>query len=86
MEKLGDCKGCSSSVIVSEEEIELLIQEIQLNKEDTVSRELYEARLAACQSCSSLIYDTTCKYCGCLIKYKALFNRKTCADPTGAKW
>lgn len=80
------CKGCLSSVIVSNEEIQKLVEEQLALEIDVVDDELYERRLKKCKECPSLAYDTTCSYCGCFVQFRAKLAYKNCPNPEGAKW
>ncbi len=80
------CKGCLSSVIVSSEEVEQLINEQLELETDLVDDDLYEERLEACKSCPSLAYDTTCSHCGCFVQFRAKLAYKHCPYPGGARW
>ena len=80
------CKGCSSSVIVSSEEVQKLVEEQLALEIDLVDDELYEKRLEICKNCPSLEYDTTCRHCGCFVQFRAKLAYKHCPYPEGAKW
>ncbi|MEK5038264.1 DUF6171 family protein [Sporosarcina sp. FSL K6-3457] len=80
------CKGCSQSVIVSDVEIQQLIKEQLQYEIDIVEDNLYNKRLAVCKSCPSLVYDTTCGYCGCFVQFRAKLINKQCPNPSGPKW
>lgn len=80
------CRGCSSSVIVSSEEVQKLVEEQLALEIDLVDDELYEKRLKICKNCPSLAYDTTCRHCGCFVQFRAKLAYKHCPYPAGAKW
>ncbi|MDL4842270.1 DUF6171 family protein [Aquibacillus rhizosphaerae] len=80
------CKGCSASVVVSEEEIDKLIEEQLQFEIDIADDELYKYRLDFCKECPSLLYNTTCSHCGCFVKFRAKLAYKRCPYPSGAKW
>lgn len=80
------CKGCSSSVIVSSEEVQKLVEEQLALEIDLVDDKLYEKRLEICKHCPSLDYDTTCRHCGCFVQFRAKLAYKHCPYPEGAKW
>ena len=86
MEVKDQCKGCSQTVIVPEEEIEKLLESAMNKGKATVNTEVYQKRVGTCMRCPSLLYGTTCKHCGCLVKYKALFIDKDCPHPDGSNW
>lgn len=85
MRKLS-CKGCSESVIVSDENIRKLVDEQLQFETDIVDNDIYYERLEACKSCPSLVYKTTCSHCGCFVQFRAKLAYKHCPYPEGAKW
>ncbi|NLN42399.1 MAG: hypothetical protein GX160_10610 [Clostridiales bacterium] len=86
MSKLTECKGCTASVWVKIDETYEKLKATFIDGNMAVSKETYENRLKICKSCPSLIYDTTCKYCGCLVHARALGKDNYCPEPSGAKW
>ncbi|WP_017471689.1 DUF6171 family protein [Amphibacillus jilinensis] len=80
------CKGCSSSVRQSKEDVETLVVEQLLLEEHLVDDFVFDKRLAICQKCPYLQYETTCGYCGCFIAFRARLANKQCPDPAGAQW
>jgi hypothetical protein len=54
--------------------------------EETAEDEEYARRLAICDTCDNLLYKTTCRYCGCLVKFKAKLKSGKCAFPYQPKW
>lgn len=80
------CKGCSASVIVSNEEIQQLVDEQLLYETDIVDDDLYNKRLEICKSCPSLVYDTTCSFCGCFVQFRAKLMYKQCPQPANPRW
>ncbi|WP_222618015.1 DUF6171 family protein [Sporosarcina sp. resist] len=80
------CKGCSQSVIVSDDKIKQLVKEQLQYEIDIVEDELYNNRLKICKTCPSLVYDTTCGYCGCFVQFRAKLMYKHCPHPDGPKW
>ncbi|MCK9860104.1 DUF6171 family protein [Paenibacillus sp. ATY16] len=76
------CKGCSADVRVTEEQIQRLISKIK--PDACVTDELYAKRLAACEGCASMAYDTTCMHCGCLVQVRAKLKDKGCPHPQQA--
>ncbi len=80
------CKGCSTTVRVSvEKTYEKLVKPL-MHQEDAVNRETYGSRLSTCQQCSFLVYETTCKHCGCLVHARALTKTAYCPNPGNPKW
>lgn len=78
------CKGCSSSVHVTEAQIERLLS--KLKAEDCVSDDVYKRRLQACYGCESLLYGTTCRLCGCLVRIHAKLASQGCPRISHASW
>lgn len=80
------CKGCSRNIDVSDEFVQLQVeQQLQLET-DLVEDELYIKRLDKCNSCPSLLYGHTCGHCGCFVQFRAKLAYKTCPSHDGAKW
>lgn len=73
------CKGCTSSVQVTEAQIERLLSKIK--PEDRIDDDSYNARLEACASCDGLAYGTTCMHCGCLVRLRASLKAGRCPHP-----
>jgi len=86
MEKAQPCKGCSASVTVDEKEMRELLDQIHIDHSEIVTEKMYRKRLEACFNCPSLLYGTTCQYCGCLVQFKAKFQNKHCAMPENPRW
>ncbi|WP_373284457.1 DUF6171 family protein [Pullulanibacillus pueri] len=86
MAHVNECKGCNQTVMVPEEAIEKMVDSIPQDQVNRVNEPTYEKRIRACYHCSSLLYKTTCKHCGCLVKYKAKFADKECPHPQGSRW
>ncbi|GIN70653.1 hypothetical protein J14TS2_11280 [Bacillus sp. J14TS2] len=80
------CKGCTESVIVSNELVEDLLLDAEKKGIKMVSPKSYQERLRHCQTCPALQYGTTCKYSGGLVQYKAKILSGTCPCPAGSKW
>ncbi len=80
------CKGCHSSVYVSNEKIEQQIAEQLMLETDIVDDSTYEARITNCYSCPSFVYDSTCQHCGCFVKFRAKLAYKDCPFPNGSRW
>lgn len=80
------CKGCSRSVIVSDEYIQKQVQEQLQLETNLVGDTTYYNRLEKCKSCPSLLYGNTCGHCGCFVQFRARLAYKTCPFPEGAKW
>jgi hypothetical protein len=81
------CKGCTSSVHISDDEIKKIFgSEVKVKNVKLVSEELYKNRLDICKNCDAFVYNTTCKYCGCLIEIKAKLSASKCPFPYNPKW
>ena len=80
------CKGCSASVHVTDAQIERVLAKLALHPGDCVGDDRYAARLAACDSCPSLQYGTTCAHCGCFVRVRAKLAAKSCPRPGGSRW
>ncbi|WP_419954438.1 DUF6171 family protein [Neobacillus niacini] len=86
MRKQNLCKGCVESVIVTEEVIQELVKEAEVDLSVIVSDEIYLERLKICDSCPSLQYGTTCAHSGCIVRYRAKFKNKSCPISGKPKW
>lgn len=86
MSEKGLCKGCAESVIVTEEVIQEILSEAEAEGSKIVSDQIYEERLSICNSCLSLQYGTTCKHSGCIVRYRAKFQKNRCPFPGDPKW
>lgn len=86
MQDSSNCKGCTATVWVSMEETYEKLVKTLLNEDDAIDREAYGHRLMLCRGCPSLVYDTTCKHCGCLVHARALTRAARCPNPGFAKW
>jgi hypothetical protein len=81
------CKGCNSSVHISKEEIEKVFgKKINLKGIKLTTQNEYEYRINICKQCEAYIYNSTCKYCGCLMEIKAKFKASKCIFPYNPKW
>lgn len=76
------CPGCSVKERLSEDDIELLIQEQLALEFYLVSDEEWEKRQKICQQCPFKI-GKTCGKCGCYFKFRSALFVKSC--PVG-KW
>ncbi|NLE23847.1 MAG: hypothetical protein GX625_00665 [Clostridiaceae bacterium] len=81
------CEACSVSVHLSQEEIDTLFgKTMKVKNIKTVNEDEYKKRIDICMSCESLLYDTTCRYCGCIVQIKAKLQNSTCPYPYEPKW
>ena len=88
MDNSKECKGCSASVRHSFEEINLKMHDFigTIESDQRVTDELYNKRLAECDSCAGLYYESTCRYCGCFVQMRALRINTGCPHPAGSRW
>ena len=80
------CKGCTKSVIVSDEVLEEMLLDAERSGVKIVPNHIYEERLSICDSCPSLQYGTTCMHSGSLVSYRTKLAESDCPFPYGAKW
>jgi hypothetical protein len=81
-----NCKGCQYSFILSNKEIEALVEEQLQFEQDLAPDEEYYRRLAVCKTCSNLTRNTTCLLCGCFVQFRARLSNKKCPHPNGDQW
>lgn len=82
-----NCKGCSSSVRLNEDDLYKILKNVKKNKQvDFVNETVYKKRLNICRKCKDLLYETTCKFSGCLVYIKANEIDAVCPRPGGSKW
>lgn len=87
MERKDNCKGCSASVRMSQDDIEKAIEQLsRIKKIKFVDDVLYENRLEKCNECRYLEYGTTCLQCGCVVQIKAKLADSSCPYPKDKKW
>ncbi|HHU77863.1 MAG: DUF6171 family protein [Caldicoprobacterales bacterium] len=81
------CEACSVSVHLSPEEVEKIFGKMTGVKNiKTVSEDEYKKRMDICMGCESLLFNTTCRHCGCLIQIKAKLKHAACPYPYKPKW
>ena len=81
------CKACSASVMVSENDIDDMLNIIVSgNQFKLIDQETYKKRLYICFKCNYLEYGTTCLQCGCIVQIKAKLMESTCPYPQKSKW
>jgi len=80
------CHRCSSSVLVTDSEIETEIKRVVESGVPLTNRDDYEKRLKACYACEQLVYGTTCMSCGCIVKIRALNALRICPHSSGSRW
>lgn len=67
-------------------EVERLWKRMKLREGEAVTDAVYEARVAACESCAALQGGSTCRHCGCLVRYRARLTDGVCPYPGGSRW
>lgn len=81
------CESCSVSVHLSEQEIDSLFKKIaDADNTKIVNEDEYDRRINICMGCESLMYNTTCRHCGCIIQIKAMLEHAVCPYPYQPKW
>ncbi|WP_226667934.1 DUF6171 family protein [Metabacillus litoralis] len=80
------CKGCTRNVILKKQEVDRILSKNKVSENQLVSKEVFEKRMSACKTCSSIVYGTTCSHSGCLVEYRAKFTHKHCPSPHGSRW
>ncbi len=81
-----NCKGCSGSVHITDNEIEIALKRVIESGVPLANRELYEKRMKTCSACEQLVYGTTCMSCGCIVKVRALNALRICPHASGNRW
>lgn len=81
------CEACSVSVHLSPKEIDaLFLRTVDIENVKIASEEEYAGRINICMGCDGLIYNTTCRYCGCIVQIKAKLEHAACPYPYNPKW
>lgn len=81
------CKGCRASVRLAPDSIRRLLGEYLAERpQPTVGETVVAARLRICRTCPDLLYDTTCKHCGCLVEIRARLAAACCPHPGRPRW
>lgn len=78
------CKGCLDPDYMAD--AERLWKRMKLREGEAVSEEEYQTRLTACEACDALQYGHTCRFCGCLVKWRAKLTSASCPYPQSPKW
>jgi hypothetical protein len=86
MEPRTSCKGCMEPDPDYEAQVERLWSRMVLREGEAVSEERYLTRLSACQACDALMGGSTCRHCGCLVKWRAKLTISACPYPGSPKW
>lgn len=71
------CRGCQHKLVLSELDVEALVEEQLLLEPNQVSTSIRNQRLAVCNKCSQLLHHT-CSKCGCFVKFRAHLTNKGC--------
>lgn len=85
MQTSSECKGCSATVNISEEEISRAIAALSKNTK-FVDDKVYEFRLAQCRDCKFFQYGTTCLKCGRIVQIRAKLADSSCPYTKERKW
>lgn len=87
MKNNSNCKGCSSSVHLSIEDIYEIIKDTEKDlKGNLVDESIYKRRLEICKGCQDLLYNTTCRYSGFIVYVLAKEEDVCCQKPGKGKW
>lgn len=79
------CGKCLLREIPESEYFQTMSQYIAgLPREDKVSEEVYEERLAACRGCDELL-EGMCRVCGCFVEMRAAMANRHCPGK-GKAW
>lgn len=81
-----ECRKCSGSISISNEEIEAQINKVIESGVPLAEKNLYRKRLEACDACERLVYGNTCMSCGCIVKVRALNALRICPHESGSRW
>jgi hypothetical protein len=82
-----ECKGCSATVRLSQEEIQRIFGEtVKVKNVKLVTEQEYKSRLEKCGQCTYLELGTTCRLCGCLVQIKAKLAGAKCPYPYQPQW
>ena len=82
----GACKGCGPEYQVNDEYIQRVLSHPMFSSEHCVPEEVYQQRLAICQSCPKLQDGISCSVCGCIIPVAAKLKARSCPLPGGGLW
>lgn len=80
------CKGCMEPDNDYETQMERLWSRMVLREGEAAPEELYRLRLEACGTCDALTGGTTCRHCGCLVKWRAKLADAVCPYPGSSRW
>lgn len=80
------CKSCMDKLNVTDELINEMLTEANIDEKLIVSKEIYKERLTKCKNCPSLMNGNTCMHCGCLVQYRARIADNNCPYPVGERW
>lgn len=87
MPERDECKGCTATVRLTQEEIAQIFGETaRVKNVKLVTEEVYMQRLDKCNNCTALDYGTTCRHCGCLVQIKAKLLAAKCPYPYEPRW
>lgn len=80
------CPACPGSVRLTSWDMDNMIAEALKSGIKPVDDHTYQSRLNVCSNCESLVYETTCMKCGCIVQIRALDSARKCPHPNGDRW
>lgn len=80
------CKGCREEYKVTEEQLKRIFASSAFAPDQCVPDEVYEQRLALCNTCPKLQDGMTCLVCGCIIPVVAKLKTRECVLPGDKRW
>lgn len=87
MNQDNNCKGCRESVVISKEQIQKMLSDIESNNSfELVHNTIYIQRLDKCSACKYLQYENTCTQCGCIVQIRARLKNEICPYPGASRW
>lgn len=86
-EKKEKCKRCGLKTVVSQEEINKMVEQVtNMKGVRLVSDEVYAERFKICTECEKFEYGSTCTLCGCVMQVRARLASGKCPYPKNRKW
>jgi hypothetical protein len=81
---MAKCKRCGLKTVLSETDIQKMVDEITGMKGiRLVSEEIYGSRFEICKECDRFVYGSTCSVCGCVMQVRARLADGKCPQK---KW
>lgn len=79
-----ECKSCNISIVVSNNQIDNMLAQLESNTEFLLTDiKTYRERLEKCSICKNLIMGNTCSKCGCIVQIRARLYHKNCPMVNG---